>query len=156
MFVCTANICRSPIAEKLFRVMIEKDNLALASDSCGLLDGGHTISPKSMMLLVERGITEAQSHVSKKHTPQLITASWLILTMEERHRNTLRELYPNEARKIFTLNEIVGEEGDIADPYQSELENYQFTFNLIETRLIQLMQLIKTNKLSFTALPDKH
>ncbi|MDD2228509.1 MAG: Sua5/YciO/YrdC/YwlC family protein [Candidatus Cloacimonetes bacterium] len=147
-FVCTANICRSPIAEKLFRVMISNGNLSLASDSCGLIEGGHNISLSSMQLLLERGITEAQEHVSKQITPQMVTSSWLVLTMEERQRNWLREQNPNSERKILTLNEIVGESGDIVDPYGSDLESYRKTFALIEDRLIRLMDMIKSNSIT--------
>ncbi len=147
MFVCTANICRSPIAEKLFRMMILNDNMPLATDSCGLIDGGHNISLSSMQLLMERGITEAQEHVSKQVTPQMITSSWLVLTMEERQREWLREQNPNMAHKILTLNEIVGDTGDIKDPYGSDLESYRKTFMIIEDRLKRLMDMIKSNKL---------
>ncbi len=148
MFVCTANICRSPIAEKLFRTMILHDEMPLATDSCGLIEGGHNISLSSMQLLVERGISEAQEHVSKQATPQMIAASWLVLTMEERQRDWLREQNPNTAHKILTLNEIVGESGDIKDPYGSDLESYRKTFVIIEDRLQRLMEKIKNNQLT--------
>jgi protein-tyrosine phosphatase len=151
MFVCTANICRSPIAEKLFRMMILKENLPLATDSCGLIEGGHNISLSSMQLLLERGITEAQEHVSKQVTPQMITSSWLVLTMEERQRDWLREQNQNSERKILTLNEIVGETGDIKDPYGSDLESYRKTFVIIEDRLKRLLEMIKANTLKDNA-----
>ncbi len=144
MFVCTANICRSPIAEKLFREMIAREGLALASDSCGLIEGGHIISLNSMQLLLERGIMDAQSHVSKQVTPQMVSSSWLVLTMEERQRDWLRNANPNATNKIWTLNEIVGEEGDIKDPYGSDLDSYRKTFEIIENRLTQLMTKIKS------------
>lgn len=145
MFVCTANICRSPIAEKLFREKVAKAGLALASDSCGLIEGGHMISLNSLQLLLERGITEAQNHVSKQVTPQMVSSSWLILTMEERQRDWLRNANPNANNKIWTLNEIVGEEGDIKDPFGSELDSYRKTFVLIEDRLDRLIEKIHNN-----------
>ena len=148
MFVCTANICRSPIAEKLFRTMIIKDNMPLATDSCGLIEGGHNISLSSMQLLLERGISEAKEHVSKQVTPQMINASWLVLTMEERQRDWLREKNQNLAHRILTLNEIVGESGDIEDPYGSDLESYRKTFIIIEDRLKRLMKKIQDNQLN--------
>ncbi|MFA6691411.1 MAG: Sua5/YciO/YrdC/YwlC family protein, partial [Saccharofermentanales bacterium] len=86
MFVCTANICRSPIAEKLFRRMAQDAGMRLAVDSSGLLEGGHMISLSSMQLLMEAGIAEAQEHISKQITPQMVANSWLVLTMEERQR----------------------------------------------------------------------
>lgn len=145
MFVCTANICRSPIAEKLFRHKIKEQGLSMATDSCGLIEGGHNISLSSMQLLMERGIMEAQEHVSKQVTPQMVTSSWLVLTMEERQRDWLREKEPNSAHKIYTLNEIVGEPGDVKDPYGSDLENYKTTFGIIEDRLNRLTAMIKNN-----------
>jgi len=143
MFVCTANTCRSPIAEKLFRTMLAKEGLAVAADSCGLIEGGHMISLNSLQLLLEKGITEAQNHVSKQVTPQMVNSSWLILTMEERQRDWLRNTNPNAINKIWTLNEIVGEEGDIKDPFGSDLDSYRNTMELIEDRLNKLLIKVK-------------
>jgi len=145
MFVCTANICRSPIAEKLFAKMIKEHNLKLNTDSSGLLDGGHMISLSSMQLLMERGILDAQEHVSKKISPSMVSNSWLILTMEERQRDFLRQTYPDAAHKILTLNEITGFECDITDPYGSELDFYRNTQNIIEERLHILLERIINN-----------
>jgi len=147
MFVCLANICRSPMAEQLFRKMIRENNLALATDSCGLMSGGQMISLNALQLLLERGITDAQQHISKKVTPQLISSSWLILTMEESQRDLLRNTYPNSARRIWTLNEFVGEQGDIDDPYRGNLESYKKTLEIIEDRLQRLTEKLITNEL---------
>jgi len=147
MFVCSANICRSPMAEKLFRKMIREHNLGLATDSCGLLPGGRMISLESLQLLLERGIIDAEQHISKQVTPQLISSSWLILTMEERQRDLLRSAYPNNARRIWTLNEIVDEQGDIDDPFGNNLESYKKTCEIIEDRLRRLTEKLKNNEL---------
>lgn len=145
MFVCTANICRSPIAEKLFNKKIKEHNLCLSTDSSGLLEGGHLISLSSMQLLMEQGIMEAQEHVSKKITQEMVAASWLVLTMEERQRDFLKQAHPDAAHKIMTLNEIAGFDGDITDPYGSELEFYRETYQIIEERLNILIGRIKNN-----------
>lgn len=143
MFLCTANICRSPIAEKLFTYYSNKENLGYVGDSAGLLQGGHEISLNSMTLLMEKGISEAQHHISKEITPQLVSGSRLVLTMEERQRDHLRKAEPELAHKIFTLNEYVGEEGDVKDPYGSELDNYRKTYEIIEDRILRLIEKIK-------------
>ncbi|MCK9556854.1 MAG: Sua5/YciO/YrdC/YwlC family protein [Candidatus Cloacimonetes bacterium] len=145
MFVCTANICRSPIAEKLFARMIKEHGMRLTTDSCGLLEGGHMISMSSMQLLIEQGILEAQEHVSKMISPQMVAASWIILTMEERQRDLIRQAHPEAAHKVLTLNEITGFEGDITDPYGSEIDFYRKTYQTIEERLKILVQRIKNN-----------
>nr|MDK2850667.1 hypothetical protein [Candidatus Cloacimonadota bacterium] len=147
MFVCTANICRSPMAEMLFDKMLHDEGINMISDSSGLLEGGHMISLSSMELLMEAGITKAQEHVSKQITPQMIAASWLVLTMEERHRDFLRKANPNMAHKIFTLSEITDDDKDIEDPYGSDIETYRKTYDIIEDRLKILMEKIKKREI---------
>ena len=147
-FVCTANICRSPIAEKLFNKLARVRKMNIVADSCGLIEGGHMISANSMQLLMEQGIEEAQSHVSKQITPEIVSESWLLLTMEERQRDFIREKEPNSIHKIMTLNEIVGEIGDIKDPYGSELDNYRQTYLLIEDRVNRLLDMINNKTLT--------
>ncbi|MDD2331342.1 MAG: Sua5/YciO/YrdC/YwlC family protein [Candidatus Cloacimonetes bacterium] len=143
MFVCTANICRSPIANYLFNHLVEKEGLKVTSESSGLMEGGSMISVNSLQLLLENGIKEAQTHTSQKITPDLINGSMLVLTMEERQRDYLRNSVPGAVHKIFTLNEYVGEKGDIADPYGSDLDSYRMTYELIENRLNRLIQILK-------------
>lgn len=145
MFVCTANICRSPIAEKLFNFYANQAGSPFVGDSSGLLQGGHEISMNSMTLLLEKGIEEAQHHVSKELTPQLASGSRLILTMEERQRDHIRKTDPEAAPKVFTLNEYVGESGDIVDPYGSELDNYRKTYGIIEERILKLLDKLKNS-----------
>ena len=149
-FVCTANICRSPMAEKLFNYIVQQRNLNVRADSCGLIEGGHMISTGSLQLLLNKGVLEAQSHISKQITPEIVSESWLMLTMEERQRDFIRNNEPHFKHKIFTLNEIVGESGDIEDPYGSEFATYQKTFEIIEDRVTRLVDLIENRKLSLS------
>ncbi|MBW6514126.1 MAG: Sua5/YciO/YrdC/YwlC family protein [Candidatus Syntrophosphaera sp.] len=140
MFVCTANICRSPIADKLFNHYSVQAGLALAGDSCGLMSGGQSISAGSLQLLLEKGIEEARDHVSKQVTPEMISGSRLVLTMEARQRDFLREKEPTLQHKILTLNEYLGEPGDIEDPFGSDLNYYRKTYDIIDDRIQRLVK----------------
>lgn len=148
LFVCTANICRSPIAEKLFNHYILQEDIRYAGDSCGLLEGGHPISDSSKQLLLEKGIMEARDHYSKQVTPQMVSGSRLILTMEQRQRDYLRKQQPEDARKIMTLNEVVGEEGDITDPFGSDIDSYRKSFEIIEDRILRLIDKLKKREIT--------
>jgi len=144
LFVCTANICRSPIAEKLFNHYVREAGLNYIGDSCGLFPGGEPISAGSLQLLLEKGILEAQEHYSKQFTPDMISGSRLVLTMEERQRDFLRGNAPNSSAKILTLNEYLGEPGDIGDPYGSGIDTYRKTFEIIDDRIRRLIPKLRT------------
>lgn len=146
-FVCTANICRSPIAEYLFNHNIKASDMRYIGDSSGLLESGNMISVNSLQLLLANGISEAQVHISQQINPQIINESWLILTMEERQRDFLHNKAPESKHKIFTLNEIVGESGDVEDPYGSDLDSYKITYDIIEDRIKRLIKLIQEKKI---------
>jgi protein-tyrosine phosphatase len=65
--------------------------------------------------------------------------------MEERQRDHIRKTDPEAAPKVFTLNEYVGESGDIVDPYGSELDNYRKTYGIIEERILKLLNKLKNS-----------
>lgn len=154
MFVCTANICRSPMAEKLFNHYMLDEEIDIAGDSCGLLRGGDNISAGSLQLLLEKGIEDAKDHVSKQFTPALLQSSRLILTMEQRHRDILRQHEPSLANKILTLNEYLGEAGDIEDPYQSNIDNYRRIYEIIDDRIKRLIAKLRKQQ-GFTPLQQE-
>lgn len=143
LFVCTANICRSPMAEKLFNHYMLSEEMEIAGDSCGLLPGGESISAGSLQLLLEKGIMDAKDHVSKQFTPDLLQSSRLILTMEQRQRDVLRRNEPELTDKIKTLNEYLGEPGDIDDPYGSSIDTYRKTFEIIDDRIRRLIETLR-------------
>ncbi|MFC1887333.1 Sua5/YciO/YrdC/YwlC family protein [Candidatus Cloacimonadota bacterium] len=147
LFICTGNICRSPIAEYLAREFLKIENIPARSRSAGFLESGNMISSNSRILLNEAGI-DAEQHRSTEIDDKLLRESWLILTMELRHKNALLKRDPNLTDKVFTLSEFCGDEYcldslDIDDPYGSGLDRYRVTYKLIEARVKCLVELVK-------------
>ncbi len=135
LFVCTGNVCRSPIGEYLMRKKVQENNLPFSVASAGTLkDFKSGISLFSGQLLKEAGI-DASQHGSQPVTDKLLSESWLVLTMEQKHKEELLARYPNQAFKIFTLSEYADMEGDIDDPYGKELEDYQRAYSEISERV---------------------
>ena len=134
LFVCTGNICRSPMAEYLLKDLAEKHNMPITVKSAGFLQDGNHISVNSLVCLKDYGI-DASKHFSTQLSKEVTRSSWRIITMTEGHKTNLLEVEPNLAAKTFTLSEFAGEEGDIIDPYGKALEDYKETFEIIKFRI---------------------
>jgi len=141
IFVCTANICRSPMGDYIARKIVEDENLPYRIGSAGFLEGGIKISQNSYKVLKEQGY-DASQHISTSLTKELVDDCWLILTMTQEHKIRLKELDPNLGNKIFTLSEYTGYTLDIDDPYGLEISFYRKTFDAINTRVREMFDLI--------------
>lgn len=147
LFVCTGNICRSPLAEYYFRVSSEQHGLPFRATSAGFLEAGHKISEHSRTLLAEEGINSC-SHKSQVIDSIMIRKSYLILTMEERQREMLLRISPQAAGKVSTLSEFCGVDycrdgSDIEDPYGSTPDFYRQTYEQIKHRIDKLVQILR-------------
>jgi protein-tyrosine-phosphatase len=78
----------------------------------------------SVQAMAERGI-DISSHRSRAVNEMLLQEADLVLCMEWRHVEALRVEFPDHAAKIYTLGQMSGEKGSVADPYGSTLENYR-------------------------------
>jgi protein arginine phosphatase len=133
LFVCTANICRSPMGEYWLRHLLSQRALPYRTASAGFLPGGVSISENSRLVLLENGI-DASAHRSTQLQPEIIRNAWRVLTMTARHRDDLVSWIPNVSHKVFTLSEFAGVEEDVADPYGASLEAYRLTFAMVRER----------------------
>ena len=134
LFVCTANICRSPMAHHYLDWLIQKKKLPYEIRSAGFLASGFRISENSCSVLAEIGIDVAQ-HVSAQLSEDVVRQSWLILTMTSNHKHSLIGHFPNAADKTFTLSEVTGFQQDIDDPFGLDLFYYRQTFEKIKNRI---------------------
>jgi len=114
LFVCTANICRSPYLELRARQLLGPDS-GVEVSSAGT--HGFDASPVSDTMaaeFAERG-TDVEAFRSRPATGELVDAADLVLTAEASHRARLLEDRPAAFRKIFTLGQFVAS-AQQADP----------------------------------------
>jgi protein-tyrosine phosphatase len=105
LVVCTANICRSPLAEGLLQVQVAALGLAVSSAGTRALVG-HPPVPESVDYLRRRTGVSLE-HRGTALTPQVIRGSGVILTMTERQRAEVVRLAPGALRRVFTLRQFV-------------------------------------------------
>ncbi|MER5960760.1 low molecular weight protein-tyrosine-phosphatase [Streptomyces sp. NPDC002057] len=138
-FVCTGNICRSPMAEHVFRGHVEEAGLGelVEVDSAGTggWHEGDAADPRTVAVLDENGYTSA-------HTARRFRASWfpsidLVIALDEGHLRELRELArtPEEAARIRLLRSYdpaAGDGLDVPDPYYGGREGFEECLDMVE------------------------
>jgi protein-tyrosine-phosphatase len=129
LFVCTANICRSPMAAALFRAKLQEvvggDTWLIDSAGTWAKDG-QRVSINSAKVMESRGL-DIFAHRSKTVSKALLDQYDLILVMEPGHKEALRVEFSQAAGRIFLLSELSGPPVAIDDPYGMSLERYEKT-----------------------------
>lgn len=144
LFVCTANQCRSPLAQGLFQLELNGQLTGWRIDSAGTWAvEGLPPSPKTLQILQEKGI-ELSSQRSKPVDRNLLQSFALILTMEGGQKEALQVEFPEQREKIYLLSEMIGAEYDIQDPVGGDWEAYQRTAAEIANILKLGFERIKT------------
>ncbi|MEV0999106.1 hypothetical protein [Nonomuraea sp. NPDC050202] len=106
LLVCTANICRSAMAEVIAQAMLDSAPLPVVTGSAGVRAlVGHPMAPHAITALDRLGLN-GRAHRARLLDHDLIGSSDLLLTMEDAHRAVAVRLDPRAAAKTFTLPEF--------------------------------------------------
>ncbi|MEE8734759.1 MAG: low molecular weight phosphatase family protein [Bifidobacterium crudilactis] len=104
LFVCTGNICRSPIGELLAKRYLAASSINIASAGTHGLSN-HPIDPSSEQLLSRAGI-DSQAFRSKRLTAELAASADLIFCFERIQRQEIALLAPAMSKRIFLLGDF--------------------------------------------------
>lgn len=131
LFVCTGNICRSPLAEVYFRSKLLPDS-GITVSSAGLdTTGGKLAHPHARMVAQHHGLT-LHNHQTTQIVREMVDKADLILVMELSHLSNLLKLCPRVRHKAFVLSEFNGTKNkDIADPFSGPVEEFHVCFQII-------------------------
>ncbi|GAB4370476.1 MAG: low molecular weight protein arginine phosphatase [Acidobacteriota bacterium] len=127
LFVCTANICRSPTAEHYMRHLLgrlgSEDRIEVRS--AGILGiEGREADPVVVQLLRKRGI-DMSGHRSRGVDAEEARGATSIVVMERRHKAWFREHLPDVLDRVTLIREHVDGPKDLADPIGESLDRYQ-------------------------------
>jgi protein-tyrosine phosphatase len=106
LVLCTANQCRSPVAEGLLRQRLVKRNIDLPLRSAGFLEGG-VASPSEVIRAATMFGLDLSRHRSHQIDWATVPETDLIITMMRRHVRDVAVHEPGVWRKTFTIRELV-------------------------------------------------
>jgi glycine hydroxymethyltransferase len=150
LFVCTGNICRSPIAEGLFRRLIgNRKDIEVASAGVHAVRG-QPPSLYAVEVCAEEG-TDISDLRSEPLTPTLVSRATHIFGMTGAHLETIQTLFPHTAEKTFLLREFE-ESGttvwrDVPDPIGLGREVYEDCARIIKNALPSVLAFVEQSEL---------
>ena len=147
-FVCTGNICRSPMAEWVLRHHVDEEGLDAEVDSSGT-GGWHVgdgADERTVAALRRAGYRSA--HIARQFEESWFGRYDLIIALDEGHLRALRSMAPDEAAhaKIRLLREFDPDAGgdlDVPDPYYGGRADFDSVLAQVEAAIPGLLEEIR-------------
>lgn len=141
-FVCTGNICRSPMAEHVLRKYVEDEgltgrgrNVVVDSSGTGGWHVGDAADRRTVHTLRRHGFTS--DHAARKFQRGWFDDYDLVIALDAGHLRELRALARDERdrdkiRLLRSFDPSAGPDLDVPDPYYEDDEAFEHVMHLIE------------------------
>ena len=149
-FVCTGNICRSPMAESVFRARVADAGLdgLVEVDSAGTGDWheGENADPRTLSVLEERGY--ALDHAARVFEPSWFARLDLVIALDTGHLKALRHLASagEDTAKVRLLRSYdpgAGDDLDVPDPYYGGRDGFEECLEMVERACTGLLDAVR-------------
>jgi protein-tyrosine phosphatase len=111
LVVCTGNICRSPMAERVLRAELHRrvgdDARWVQVTSAGTHAlAGHPMDPSALAVLGDLGVAGGTDFRARQLTAEHVESAELVVVATREHRAFVVDLVPAAVRRTFTLREL--------------------------------------------------
>ncbi|UCR90593.1 low molecular weight phosphotyrosine protein phosphatase [Mycetocola spongiae] len=150
-FVCSGNICRSPMAELIFRRLAAAAGLEhalhISSSATGDWHVGERADSRTVDSLARHGL-DGSAHRARKFQPEHFREFDLVVALDRSHDRVLRAWAPGpeDADKVALLlsfDPAQAHLADVPDPYYADDAVFDAVFGMIEGACIQLFRQIQ-------------
>lgn len=143
LFVCHGNICRSPMAEFIFKEKIRsrglQDQFYVESAAVSTEEIGNSIYPPAKRCLNFHGIPFDKSKTARQITRSDYDRFDLIILMDRMNLRWLKYIIPNDPQnKVRLMMTYAGQDRDVADPwYTGDFETTYRDITLATEKLLE-------------------
>jgi protein-tyrosine phosphatase len=151
VFVCLGNICRSPMAEVVFRSRLAEAGLAdrvqVASAGTGDWHIGEGADPRTLAALTTRGY-DAGGHRARQFEPAWFDDYDLVVALDRRNLADLRAIAPvhrrPDVRLLRSFDPDAGADLDVADPYYGGDDGFDAVLGVVERACTGLLEHVRS------------
>lgn len=132
LFLCTGNICRSPLAEHSLRERTAHEDVHV--ESAGFVDQEGRASPELAVSAAEEYGVDLSEHRSAQVTREQVARSDLVFVMDARNHHAFRSRFDDALWKTYYLKPVLehadGEPNafEITDPHRTDAETFRRVF----------------------------